>query len=963
MGGSEPEELQGREEQFLLATSLLAKMEVGPQALLVQGEQGVGKTAFLLKVLRSAREMGHEVMLARPSSLEASLAFAGLGDLLDQVTDSQLDSLSAPLRQALEGVLLRAESLRPTFDVRAVSLGLLTILRGLAARVPIVLGIDDAEWLDVPTSEAIGFALRRLGGQPVVLVATCGVETGELTMFQRMRDVAVLRLLLEPLSEESLGELIRSRLTVNLPRPTMMEIHGMSGGNPAMALEIACALIRGEISQRPGEPLAPPEGLGQIVRKQLIQLTNEARDALLVTAALDQQALPMVHAVLGAAGRTGVDDAISAGLLELDGDLLRFRWPLTATTAYHEASPTRRQEIHRLLAGIAIEPEKRARHLALASSGADGELAAFLERTADEVHRRGSLQEAADLADLAVQMTPPEEAREATRRQLIAARYRARIGDTKAALESLEAISNRLEAGPNRIEVLSCLGTMRLINGGPHAVRDLLRTASAEAAGCARSSGVVALLQGAAHYLAGELKPAAAAAERAMHLSLEAGDRHLSAIASVLVAAVTFSLGKPGCRQYLERVPSVAGGLGSTLVPLYAGTVEAHVAVFQDDLVSARAALESARENAEAAQHGPLLSLLTGRLAETLCWLGNYREAARLARQGAEVASAVGANALRALLLYSSALADAYEGRIEHARQLARRGEEIAVEAGTAPWAALNSAVLGHVELVLGNAELAVQYFRPLLGRYLGPGSEPGLLRLLPDAIEALVGTGDLTQAQQLISDLEEAGRTLGASWPSASAARCRALLAAANGDLTQAAVLASSSVEYERRLPMPRPLELGRHLLLYGTVVRRLKQRRLAAAALSEARTSFADVGALLWLSRASVDSERLGGRGYARSGLTPTQERVAELVARGLSNREVARALFVTVNTVEDNLKAIYRRLDVHSRSALTYRLVSEAAVRGGVANRRQDGPRNARRNELAGKVPAEWPGTVDK
>ena len=939
VGGSGPAELQGREKQFLLATSLLSRIEAGPQALLIQGEQGGGKTAFLLNVLRSAREMGYEVMLARPSNLEASLGFAALGDLLDQVTDNQLGGLSAPLRQALDGVLLRGEPPRATSDGRAVSLALLTILRGLAARAPIVLAIDDAEWLDGPTSEAIGFALRRLGGQPVALVATCSAATGELAMFQSIRDVAVLRLLLEPLGEESLGELICSRLAVSLPRPTILEIHDMARGNPAIALEIARALIDGEISQRPGEPLPPPEGLAQSVRKQLIQITAEARDALLVAASLDQQVLPMVDAVLGVRGRTGVEDAISAGLIELDGDLLRFRWPLTAATAYHEASPTRRQEIHRLLAGLAVEPQKRARHLALASSGTDSELAAFLERTADEMLSTGSLQEATDLADLAVRLTPPGEAREATRRQLIAAKYHARIGDTRAAVESLEAISNRAEAGPNRIGILSCLGAMKLIDRGPHAVRDLLRIASAEAAGRADSLGMIALLQGAADYLAGELKSAATAAQRAMDRSLEAGDRHLGAIAPILMAAVTFSLGEPGCREYLERVPTVARGLASTLVPLYAGAVRAHVTAFQDDLASARTALELARQNAAGAQHGPLLSLLTGRLAETHCWLGDYPQAARLARGGSEAASAVSASPLRALLLYASALADAYEGRIERARQLARRGEEIAVEAGTAPWAALNSAVLGHIELVLGNAELAVQYFRPLLGRCLGPGSEPGLLRLLPDAIEALIGTGDLTRAQELIPELEEAGRTLGASWPSASAARCRALLAAAAGDLTQAAGLASSAIEYERRLPTPRPLELGRHLLLHGTVVRRLKQRRLAAAALSEARTSFAGIGAPLWLSRAQVDSQRLGRRGYARSGLTPTQERVAELVSRGLSNREVARALFVTVNTVEDNLKAIYRKLDVHSRAALTYRLV------GGLPATTGDRPLKAR------------------
>src|SRR5439155_10435380 len=131
-----------------------------------------------------------------------------------------------------------------------------------------------------------------------------------------------------------------------------------------------------------------------------------------------------------------------------------------------------------------------------------------------------------------------------------------------------------------------------------------------------------------------------------------------------------------------------------------------------------------------------------------------------------------------------------------------------------------------HVDLVLGIAEPAVEHFRSLLRCHLSPGSEPGLLRLLPDAIEALIATGDLARARQLITDLEEAGRKLPARWPLASAARCRGLLAAAEGELAEAATWISSAIDGERRLPMPRPLELGRHLLVQGTIARRQKQR-----------------------------------------------------------------------------------------------------------------------------------------
>jgi DNA-binding CsgD family transcriptional regulator len=194
----------------------------------------------------------------------------------------------------------------------------------------------------------------------------------------------------------------------------------------------------------------------------------------------------------------------------------------------------------------------------------------------------------------------------------------------------------------------------------------------------------------------------------------------------------------------------------------------------------------------------------------------------------------------------------------------------------------------------------------------------------VPDAVEVLSASGDVTRAEQLVTGLEEAGRVIGARWPSASAARCHALIAAAKGDLLEATQWATWAIERERQLSAPRPLELGRHLLVYGTIARRRKQRRAAAAALAEARAYFETLGATLWLSRAEVDAERLGSRTRERHHLTNTQQRVADLISQGLTNAQISRALFISINTVEDNLKAIYRKLDVHSRSALTYQLV---------------------------------------
>src|SRR5207244_3511759 len=186
---------------------------------------------------------------------EMVLPFAGLGDLLDQVSDSQLDRLPLPQRRAMDAVLLRGESVGSELDIRAASLAFLGILREVSGQNHVVLGIDDAQWLDSPTAEAINFALRRLGGQRVTLVATCRGDATDLDIFRGMHDIPLGRLPLQPLPEESLGELVRSRFAVSIARPMLLEIHRMCRGNPEVGLEVARAVVRNEIARQPGEPL------------------------------------------------------------------------------------------------------------------------------------------------------------------------------------------------------------------------------------------------------------------------------------------------------------------------------------------------------------------------------------------------------------------------------------------------------------------------------------------------------------------------------------------------------------------------------------------------------------------------------------------------------------------------------------------------------------------------------------
>jgi len=199
--------------------------------------------------------------------------------------------------------------------------------------------------------------------------------------------------------------------------------------------------------------------------------------------------------------------------------------------------------------------------------------------------------------------------------------------------------------------------------------------------------------------------------------------------------------------------------------------------------------------------------------------------------------------------------------------------------------------------------------------------ADPGFFRLDADAIEALLSTGQLDRAVDALTLLESRGRRLARPWALATAGRCRALLASARGDPTQALEAAERALSEHARLP--EPLELGRTLLVKGTLHRRTKQKRLARAALERALEIFEQVGAPLWVQRARAELARVSGRAPAGDGLTPTERRVAELVAVGRTNKEVAAELFLTVKAVEANLSRIYRKLAVRSRTELAARL----------------------------------------
>jgi DNA-binding CsgD family transcriptional regulator len=288
------------------------------------------------------------------------------------------------------------------------------------------------------------------------------------------------------------------------------------------------------------------------------------------------------------------------------------------------------------------------------------------------------------------------------------------------------------------------------------------------------------------------------------------------------------------------------------------------------------------------------------------------------ARQAADVAEGTGQDTGRAFALGAVAMVAALHGNVDEARTAAGEGVALAREARALPAGVLLESVLGFVELSVRDAGRAYRHLQPLVERAVDAGIyEPGALRYLGDGLEALVGVGDIELATRLTDELTLRSEELDRAWGLMVAARGRGMLCSAAGDLSGAQAAFEQALEIHERLGQP--FELGRTMLALGIARRRDRQKRPAREALERSLEIFQELGADLWAAHAGRELERIGGRTTSAVSLTPTEERIARMVADGATNKEVAAQLFLSVKTVEWNLSRMYRKVGVRSRTEL--------------------------------------------
>jgi DNA-binding CsgD family transcriptional regulator len=890
-------------------------------ALLIEGEAGIGKSWLWRETIRAADERGYRVLACQPTESEAGIGFAGLIDLLGSWVDETAAGLPEPQRRALDAALMRGSS-DAAVGQGAVAVALVSVLRQLARAAPTMVAIDDPQWLDVPTRQALGFALRRLDLEPIAVVVTRRRERPADLLLEHL---PVTRLAVPPMSLGATYQLVRARLGVTLARPALVRVHETSGGNPFFSLELARAWIdRGGVADVGHLPV--PERLGDLLRRRLEDLSEGTRRVLLLTAAM---AAPSVQELQQAWGHPVERDlalAEIAGMIDSSDGTVRFSHPLMAATVYDKATAAERRMVHRELAAIVRDPEERARHLALTSPEPDETLAAALEDASARVARRGATDVAATYAQRALEFTPAGDRAASFRRATTAGVHATAAGDRARARALFERAVADAPAGPGRAEALRWLAELSTPLGQGIALCDrALEDAGTDAVVASR----IHRTRGAISYFLGDVPAAEHHARLGVELAERSGDDQVLGTAIAELAHWTYCGGGGVRRDLFERAIALDGSAGASSPRSHL----AKVVMDNDGHDEARALLTLLLD--QTMETGDLYSASTHQfhLAELDVWAGDWPGAIAHAEESLQLRQHLDQPGAP---LYVEAMARACLGDVDQARSLAEAGLVEARRAEDVVFCMQNLHVLGFVELSLGNHEAAqallgeaTDLMRPRWNREFGD------CHMVPDQIEALVALGDLARAEDLSAWMDEVARATQRAWTVATGARCRALVLAARNDLHEADVALELALAAHERLPMP--LELGRTLLTRGIIQRRMKRRAVARETLEQALALFEERDATVWAERARSEIARIGVRSGAQVDLTPVEQRIAALVAQGCTNGEIAAALSLSRKTVEANLSRSYRKLGVRSRAELVARLSEprEPAATHGTGN----------------------------
>ena len=708
----------GRERELLVVERFIRGAAESPSVLLVRGKPGIGKTTVWLRGIHAGSTAGYRVLSSRSVEAEARMSFTTLGDLLAGVLEETGHELPEPQRQAIDAALLRVGNVRP--DRLAVSLATSALLRSLGEAGPVLLAIDDIQWIDPASAKVLSFAIRRLRTEPIGVLASLRVAPGsdDPLGLQRTSAEPPCRILdMRALDVTSLSQLLRLRLGADLPHTLMARIHAVCDGNPFYGLEIGHALLERDALPASGEPLPIPDDFRTLLGSRLASLSAGVRDTLLLVASAVHPTIRLVRSASQRSeqARANLDEAIAAGVIEVDDETVRFTHPLLASTVYANASSDERRSVHRRLARVVVDDEERARHLALATRRPDVEVAAALDVAASAAFARGAPDSAAHLEDLAVRLTPAGDERSIRSRLLRASTYRFSAGDVRAAREALEGLMEATPIGHDRAGFGFELSN--LLWNDVERIRRLLAQVREDAGEemSVELDARVELAMGWVGQMGGDLAEGSRHGRNALAAAETLDDTHLAIEALTFLGFDEFLMGRP-TRTILERAISLTDAVGAHPVKIdSARRVLGATLMWAGALDEARAELE--RDHAETVRSGGLTyqweELVY--LAELELRAGNWDLAARYALEGLESTLETGLEEAWEVHLWSTALIAAHRGDIETARANASEGLRIAEAHGDVFHVVTNRSALGFLELSLGNAQGAHGWLGPLV--------------------------------------------------------------------------------------------------------------------------------------------------------------------------------------------------------------------------------------------------------
>ena len=915
MSASPLPNLLGRHRECTLLVDLLAGLRQGESAVwVIRGEAGIGKSALLDYAAAQASRM--TVTRARGIEADMELAYASLHQLCAPFL-VEIDALPGPQRDALRVAFGMAAGDPP--DRFLVGLAVLTLLTRASESRPVLVVVDDAQWLDQVSLQTLEFVARRLLAEAVAMVFAVRDPEGQgaLTGLPELRvgglDAAAAGELLEAAVDGRLEERVRDRLVAEThgnPLALLELYRGRSAAELAYGLHARAADGSGSVSSRVERDFA----------LRIDSLPAPTRTLLLIAAAepvgdarLLLRAAETLKVTLDAA------PAKAAGLIEF-GESVRFRHPLMRSAVYHQAETEQRRAVHRALATVTdpvLDPDRRAWHAAQAADGPDEEVAAGLDHAAGRARQRGGMAAEAVLLERAAELTPDPWQR--GRRALAAAEshYSAASPDRAtelAALASLCPLSQLDLARLARLRARILFARSRSDEAAPLLLDAAAQFAAAESP-LARETYLEAI---SATVFAGRVQGpsgarAAAAAARASGAppsNSQAADLLLDGVAALL--ADGYETGGPALRRAFE--PFAHEELGSreatlrwlTLVPV---ALEAFIHYAWDltawDTLANRA-VRLARDNGALGVLPPALIYAGG----VHIHHGDFAAAARMIDEADAIADATG----HAPHTYAALVLAAWRGEEDAAAGIIAEAKASATQRGEVSLLG----VTGYVQGVLYNG--LARYDQALIAARSGIDHDgfnfTGLS--LVEHVEAATRCGELDQARASLARLVELTSAADSGWARGVSARSRALLT--DGD--EADRLYRTAIEELGRDRVV--VEVARTHLLYGEWLRRTRRRALAREQLRIAHDMFDGMRATAFAERARRELAATGEHVRARdtapaSSLTPQEAQIAALAAGGMTNPKIGAELFLSPHTVEWHLRKVYTKLGIGSRREL--------------------------------------------